>query len=97
MPRTLQELEAEALQLPVEARGQLVARLLESLEPSDAEIQQLWIREAKRRADELRSGQVCSEPLEEVLTKRGHPDPTFFEETAEMGGTLDDLRDPWER
>jgi putative addiction module component (TIGR02574 family) len=69
MPRTLQELEAEALQLPVEARGQLVARLLESLEPSDAEIQQLWIHEAERRADELRSGQVRSEPLEEVFTR----------------------------
>ena len=69
MSRTLRELEAEALQLPVEDRGQLVARLLESLEPSDAEIQQLWIREAERRADELRSGQGRSEPLEEVLTR----------------------------
>ena len=69
MSRTLRELEAEALQLPVEDRGQLVARLLESLEPSDAEIQQLWIQEAERRADELRSGQVRSEPLGEVLTR----------------------------
>lgn len=96
MPRSLQELEAEALQLPVEARGRLVARLLESLEPSDAEIQQLWIWEAERRANELRSGQVRSEPLEEAL-QRGHPDPTFFEEIAEIGGTLDDLRDAWDR
>lgn len=27
----------------------------------------------------------------------GHPDPTFFEDIAEIGGPLDDLRDPWER
>ena len=33
MSRNLQELEAEALKLPAEARGQLAARLLESLEP----------------------------------------------------------------
>lgn len=25
------------------------------------------------------------------------PDPTFFEDIKEMGGTLDDLGDPWER
>ena len=38
-------------------------------------------------------------PKTELLNalQTGHPDPTFFEEIAEMGGTLDDLRDPWER
>jgi prevent-host-death family protein len=25
------------------------------------------------------------------------PDPTFFEDVKELGGTLDDLGDPWER
>jgi hypothetical protein len=58
MLRTLQELEAEVLRLPVEARGELAARLLESLEPSDEEIQERWIQEAERRAEEMRSGRV---------------------------------------
>ena len=34
MPRTLQELEVEALALPPEARDQLATRLRESLEPA---------------------------------------------------------------
>ena len=69
MHRTLQELEAEALKLPVEARGELATRLLDSLEPSDAEIQERWIREAERRAEEMRSGRVRGEPVGEVLAR----------------------------
>ncbi len=69
MPRTLQELETEALELPIEARGELATRLLESLEHSDAEIQERWIREAERRAAEMRSGRVRGEPIGEVLAR----------------------------
>ena len=69
MPRTLQELEDEALNLPVEARGQLAARLLESLETSDAEIQERWVREAERRADEMRNGRARGEPVGEALAR----------------------------
>ena len=69
MPRTLQELETEALELPVESRSELAATLLDSLEPSDAEIQERWIREAERRAEEMRSGQVRGEPIGEVLAR----------------------------
>lgn len=79
MPRTLRELEIEALQLPVEDRGQLAARLLESLEPSDAEIQQRWIQEAERRAEEMRSGEVrgvletSGQFWEMIEKRRGQP------------------------
>lgn len=69
MPRTLQELEDEVLSLPLEARGELAARLLESLEPSDAEIQERWIQEAERRAEEMRSGRVRGEPIGQVLSR----------------------------
>ena len=69
MHRTLQELEAEALKLPVEARGELATRLLDSLEPSDTEIQERWIHEAERRAEEMRSGRVGGEPIGEVLAR----------------------------
>lgn len=69
MPRTLQELEAELLSLPLEDRGELTVRLLESLEPSDAEIHQRWVEEAERRAQEMRSGQAQGEPVVEVLAR----------------------------
>ena len=38
-------------------------------------------------------------PREEVLKiLRSLPsDPTFFEDIGELGGTLEDLEDPWER
>ncbi len=69
MPRTVQELEVEAMELPVEGRGELAERLLGSLEPTDAEIRASWIREAERRAEEMRSGQVQGEPVREVLAR----------------------------
>ena len=69
MQRNLQELEAEALKLSVEARGELATRLLDSLEPSDREIQERWVQEAERRAQEMRSGQVPGEPIGDVLTR----------------------------
>lgn len=69
MPRTVEELEHEAMELPVESRGELAERLLESLEPSDAEIRMSWIREAERRAEEMRSGRVRGEPVGEVLAR----------------------------
>jgi len=69
MHRTLQELEAEALKLPVEARGELATSLLDSLEPSDVEIQERWVCEAERRAEEMRSSRVAGEPIGEVLDR----------------------------
>jgi prevent-host-death family protein len=38
-------------------------------------------------------------PREELLKiLRAHPpDPTFLEDVRELGGTLEDLDDPWER
>ena len=69
MHRTLQRLASEALKLPVDARGELAARLLDSLEPSDSEIQERWIREAERRAEEMRSGRVRGEPVGDALAR----------------------------
>jgi putative addiction module component (TIGR02574 family) len=69
MALTLQELEDEVLKLPINARGELAARLLESLEPSDAEIRERWISEAERRAEDLRSGRVRSEPIGQALAR----------------------------
>jgi len=68
MPLTLEQLTAEAMQLPIESRVLLADRLVESLDSAKPdEIQELWTAEAIRRRDEVRSGQV--EPIagEQVL------------------------------
>lgn len=68
MPLTLEQLTAEAMQLPVESRVLLADRLVESLDSAELEdIQRLWTAEAIRRRDEVRSGRVQSVPGEQVL------------------------------
>ncbi len=50
----IEETEAEVLKLDPKARARLAGRLLESLEElSDAENQQIWAEEARRREAEL--------------------------------------------
>lgn len=55
----IEKIEIEALDLPPVDRAKLAHRLLESLDPlSEQEAEQIWITEAKRRAQELDSGAV---------------------------------------
>ena len=57
----------EALSLPVQERAELAEQLLSSLDVlSEAEIEQLWLREAARRADELDQGVAKRVPADEV-------------------------------
>ncbi len=52
-------IEQSALRLPKPDRAHLVHLLLDSLDdPSDADIQALWLNAAKRRADEIDNGKV---------------------------------------
>lgn len=68
MPLTLEQLTAEALQLPVESRALLADTLVESLDSAEVDdIQRLWTAEAIRRRDEVRSGRVQAIPGEQVL------------------------------
>ena len=47
----------EALALPVQERAELAEQLLSSLDSlSEVEIEQLWLQEAARRAEELDRG-----------------------------------------
>ena len=66
--------EKQALDLPVEKRARLAQRLLESLdELSEGEAQELWSKEAARRAREIDEGKVrlvSSEELEERMRTR---------------------------
>ena len=52
-------LEESVLQLPKPDRAHLVSLLLDSLdETSNTDVQQLWLNEAQRRADDIDRGQV---------------------------------------
>jgi len=63
------DLIAEALSLPVEERAIFVDSLLKSLNPLESEIDKKWASVAKRRLEELRSGEVKAIPAEEVFKK----------------------------
>jgi putative addiction module component (TIGR02574 family) len=68
MNMTVEQIAAEALSLPSEARALLADRLVESLDPAeDGIIRQLWASEAKRRLNDVRSGQVQTIPGDEAL------------------------------
>lgn len=64
-----EQLISEAISLPVDIRLQLVERLLESLNPSHKEIDELWAIEAERRVAEIERGEVKTVPGEEVFRK----------------------------
>ncbi len=64
------EVSTAALQLSVEERAQLAGRLLLSLdEPSESEVESLWLEEAERRLKEFREGRVRSIPADEVFRR----------------------------
>lgn len=57
MPSTA--IQQSVLRLPKPDRVHLVRLLLDSLdEPAETDIEQLWLKEAQRRANEIDSGKV---------------------------------------
>jgi putative addiction module component (TIGR02574 family) len=70
MAVTIEELAEQAMTLPPEARAQLADLLVESLDSEDlGRIDQLWLAEARRRRDEIRTGKVRSIPGDEALQR----------------------------
>ena len=60
----------EALSLPVDARLNLVERLLSSLNlPIQSDIDHLWAEEAERRVTEIEDGGVMLVPGEKVFER----------------------------
>ena len=59
----------ESESLPVEERTIIVDSLLRSLNPPNTETDDKWAAVAKRRLQELRSGQVQPVPGEEVFAR----------------------------
>ncbi|KJS16950.1 MAG: hypothetical protein VR69_07205 [Peptococcaceae bacterium BRH_c4b] len=53
--------------LPLDLKTQLITRLLNSLNPSQKEIDELWAQESEKRVAEIRSGKVTLIDGEEVF------------------------------
>jgi hypothetical protein len=69
MPRKLEELAAEALQLGLESRAALAKTLLESLDlVSPEEHERLWVEEAASRYEELRHGRLSAVDSDTVFS-----------------------------
>lgn len=63
------DLIAEAISLPVEERAMVVNALLKSFNPPESEIDRKWAAVARRRLEQLRSGEVHAVPGEEVFQR----------------------------
>jgi putative addiction module component (TIGR02574 family) len=70
MARLARELESQALKLSRRERARLAQRLISSLDQEvAADTERLWLAEAERRLDELKSGKVVGIPAAKVLRK----------------------------
>lgn len=59
MMRSIEQRTEEVLSLPSESRALLADKLVESLKfDTDSAIQAVWVSEAKRRRDDIRSGSI---------------------------------------
>lgn len=67
MTAKVKALAETVVRLPPKDRTYLAEQLLASLE--EAELEEQWIAEAKRRRDEIRSGRVKPIPAEEVYRR----------------------------
>ncbi len=64
-----EDLIAEAQSLPLEERVAVVDTLLRSLNSPNSDIDARWAEVARKRWDELRSGEVEAVPGEEVFAR----------------------------
>lgn len=55
--------------LPIDLKIKLVDRLLESISPAQADMDELWKAEVEQRVDDIESGRIKSIPGEEVQKK----------------------------
>lgn len=53
--------------LPIDIRTTLIERLLNSLHPSQKEIDKLWAKEAERRVSKIKTGKVKPIPGDQVF------------------------------
>lgn len=65
------DLLREAQSLPVDERASLADSLLKTLNAPDESTDREWLRTARRRLEELRSGKVKPVPADEVFEGAG--------------------------
>ena len=53
--------------LPIDIKTKLIEKLLNSLHPSQKEIDKLWVKEAERRVNEIKTGKVKTVSGKEVF------------------------------
>jgi len=53
--------------LPIDIKTALIEKLLNSLHPSQKEIDKLWAKEAERRLSEIKTGKVKTIPGDKVF------------------------------
>jgi putative addiction module component (TIGR02574 family) len=61
------ELISTVESLPIDIKTALIEKLLNSLHPSQREIDKLWAKEAERRVSEIKTGKVKTIPGDEVF------------------------------
>ena len=61
------DLISEVMSLPVDIRTQLIEKLLDSLNPTKKEIDELWGKEAELRVQEIKTEKVKTIPGEDVF------------------------------
>jgi putative addiction module component (TIGR02574 family) len=59
----------EAMTLRPAQKAELIDKLLSSLDKPDAEIDELWAKEAESRLDAFEQGKIKAVELEKVLSK----------------------------
>ena len=65
MAMTIDKIANQALALPGKARALLAEKIVESLDQES--IKEIWLTEAKKRSDDVRSGRIKSIPGAEVM------------------------------
>lgn len=63
------DLISEAVSLPVEIRIRLVEKLLQSLNPTDHDIDEQWAVEAEKRVAQIEGGEVKTVSGDEVFER----------------------------
>jgi len=61
------ELMSMVESLPIDIKTKLIEKILNSLHPSQKEIDKLWAEEAERRVKEIKSGKVRTISSKEVF------------------------------
>jgi putative addiction module component (TIGR02574 family) len=64
-----EELFDQAISLPIETRMLLVDKLLQSLNPTQAEVDKVWANEAEDRIEAFDRGEMAAIPVEDVFAE----------------------------